>query len=244
MVNVTITLSFKTGHNLHFFKPRLANVSPQRGHGGGGRIEIRRSGSMHLAVIGTPVRAAVIVVAVVVVATPSHASKSCMTQAEARAQFATAHLYWHGAGHCWDATAPRHGLVHRIRPREHREAQADDEDTRKPEPKWRDAMSELLSDEASASAPVFRTVPQTVWAYDDSAAPAPLTTWLDRWVDIAQVVPVEILVRKAEPTEPLLTAGQKVEPLVTPTRVILIFLGLVFTIVVIELVYRSTIRER
>ena len=41
---------------------------------------------------------------------PAHASKSCMTMAEARAQFATSHLYWHGPNHCWDATAPAHRI--------------------------------------------------------------------------------------------------------------------------------------
>ena len=55
-------------------------------------------------------RVAVIVVGLVVVTTPSQASRSCMTQAEARQQFATSHLYGHG-GHCWDAMTP--GLVQR-----------------------------------------------------------------------------------------------------------------------------------
>jgi len=195
---------------------------------------------MRLAIIGGPMCAAVIVV---MVAVPSHASKSCMTLAEARAQYKTSHLYWHGAGHCWDTTVPRHGLVHHFRPRLNREAQSDDEEAKKSEPKWREAMSEMLSDEPSVAAPGLRTLPQTVpgWAYDDSEAPPPATIWRDRWVDIAQIVPVEILGRKAEPS---LAAVRKVEPLVTPTRLILIFLGLVLTIVVIELVFRSTIHER
>jgi hypothetical protein len=198
---------------------------------------------MHLAIIGAPVRAAVFVVAVVMVTTPSHASKSCMTQGEARAQFPTTHLYWHGSNHCWDATAPRHRLVHRIKPSANREAEADDEEPKKSEPKWRNAMSEMLPEEASAGEPVFRTAPQTVWAYDDSAAPAPLTSWLDRWVDIAQIAPADVFARKAEPTEPLLTAGQKVEPLVTPARVIFAFLALVLTILVIEFLFRATIHD-
>jgi hypothetical protein len=198
---------------------------------------------MHLAVIGAPVRAAVIVVAVVMVTTPSHASKSCMTQAEARAQFPTSHLYWHGSGHCWDATAPSNRLAHRIKPRVNREAEADVEEPKKDEPKWRDAMSEMLPEEASAGAPVFRTAPQAVWGYDESAAPGPLTSWLDRWVDIVQVAPADILARESElPAEPL-TVGQKVEPLVTPARVIFAFLALVLTILVIELLFRATIRD-
>jgi hypothetical protein len=204
---------------------------------------------MHLAVIGAPVRAALVVVAVVMVTTPSHASKSCMTQAEARAQFPTTHLYWHGSGHCWDATAPSYRLVHRVKPRVNREAEADEEEPKKgeepkkDEPKWRNAMSEMMPEEASAGAPVFRTAPQAVWGYDESAAPAPLTSWLDRWVDIAQVAPTDIFARKTEPEEPLLTAGQKVEPLVTPARVIFAFLALVVTILVIEFLFRATIHD-
>jgi hypothetical protein len=198
---------------------------------------------MRLAIVSGPMCAAAIVV---LVAVPSHASKSCMTQTEARARFATSHLYWHGPNHCWDANAPRHGIVHRFKPRDHREAQdADEEEAKKVEPKWRNAMSEMLPppDDTSVAAPALRSLPQAVWAYDDGEAPASTMAWLDRWVEIAQVAPAGIFSSKAERAEPLLAPVAKVEPLVTPTRVILIFLGLVLTIVVIELVFRSTIRE-
>jgi hypothetical protein len=49
-------------------------------------------------------RVAMCIVAVLVVTTPSEASKSCMTKAEARQQFGSVHIYWHGPAHCWDAT--------------------------------------------------------------------------------------------------------------------------------------------
>ena len=202
---------------------------------------------MHLAITGVPMRAAAIVVAVVVVSTPSHASKSCMTKAEARAQFATSHLYWHGPDHCWDANAPRHGLVHRIKPSEQREAQVADEQPKEDEPKWRDAhdaMPEVRTDQESAPAPVFRAAPPAVWAYDDSASPSTGLDWLDRWVEITQVVPSVLLANTPEPVEVLQVPGGKIEPMVTPTRVIFAFLALVLTIAVIELVFRSTIRER
>lgn len=196
---------------------------------------------MRLAIVSGPMCAAVIVV---LVAVPSHASKSCMTQAEARAQFATSHLYWHGPNHCWDANAPRHGLVHRIKQRDRREAQdAAEEEPKKGESKWRNAMSEMLTDDTSVAVPSLRSPPQSVWAYDDSEAPAPATSWLERWVDIAQVAPQGIFGSRAERAEPSPIPIQKVDPLVTPTRVILIFLALVLTIAVIELVFRSTIRE-
>src|SRR6516165_7814465 len=82
-------------------------------------------------------RVAVIVVAIVMVATPSHASKSCMTMAEARQQFRTSHLYWHGAGHCWDANAPVHGIVRHIRQRSPEQAEQDNQQQKKPARMWR-----------------------------------------------------------------------------------------------------------
>jgi hypothetical protein len=194
-----------------------------------------RSGTMRLAVVSGPMCAAVIVV---LVAVPSHASKSCMTQGEARAQFSTAHLYWHGSGHCWDATAPRQAFVHRIKQPEHREARV--EEPKEPDPKWRDAMSEMLADEASATAPVFRVAPQ---ANDASEAPSADPNWLDRWVDITQVAPSALFAQGPDPVEITPAAGLKVELLVTPSRVIFAFLALVLTIAVIELIFRSTIRE-
>jgi hypothetical protein len=36
------------------------------------------------------------------------ASPSCPTYKEARAAHATSWLYWHGKGHCWDASRGRH----------------------------------------------------------------------------------------------------------------------------------------
>jgi len=215
---------------------------------------------MRLAIIGGSACAAVIIV---LVAVPSQGSPSCMTQAEARTKFATSHLYWHGAGHCWDATPPRQRLVQRVRPVVDREAQDADEqpgkvESKKPEPKtqesntpeskFRNAMSEMVPGDASAAVPAMRVPPvlpqpQTSWAYDDSAAPSPATSLRDRWVDIAQVVPPDLLGGKAELVEASAGTMQKFEPLVTPTRVVLIFLGVVLTIVVIELVHRSTVRE-
>jgi hypothetical protein len=209
-----------------------------------------RSGSMRLAVVSGPMCAAVIVV---LVAVPSQASKSCMTQGEARAQLPTAHLYWHGPGHCWDATAPRHGLVHRIKQQEHREAQVEEpkesgakwreaqvEEPKESAAKWRDSMSEMLADEAAAAAPVLRTAPQADGA---SEAPSPGPNWLDRWVDITQVVPSALLALGPDPVEITPATGLKVELLVTPTRVVFAFLALVLTIAVIELIFRSTIRD-
>ncbi len=50
-------------------------------------------------------RVAVLVVSMLVLATTSEASRSCMRKFEARRHFGSVHLYWHGADHCWDATS-------------------------------------------------------------------------------------------------------------------------------------------
>ena len=191
-------------------------------------------------------RTATIFVFVLLAASPAKASKSCMTMAEARAQFATSHLWWHGPNHCWDATPPTHRIVRRVKPTEQ---QADDDSATpdvaaqddgtvpaKREPKWRDAMSEMLP----ADAPGFGAA---------SSLPTIATTgmnWLDRWVDVAQVVPLSLLRRdpEAAASEASPAAGQKADPMVTPVRLILIFMSIVVILAVIELLFRNTIHER
>jgi hypothetical protein len=188
-------------------------------------------------------RTAVIVVLVLVAASPSHASKSCMTMAEARAQFATSHLWWHGPTHCWDATPPQHRIVRHVKTKDPQQAQDDNatqEDATAPakrEPRWRNAMSEMLP----AVAPVV--------ASSEPSLPAiamPGMNWLDRWVDVAQVAQPSFFGRttEAEAADILPTAGQKADPMVTPVRLILVFLSVVVILAVIELLFRNTIHER
>src|SRR5215813_10780771 len=117
-------------------------------------------------------RVAILVIGIAIVSTPSHASKSCMTLAEARQALGQVHLWWHGSGHCWDATASagagKHAYIHRARRSDVKEATreedeeadtADAADSREKtdpsvkKPKWRDAMSEMLP----MDAPVFRS---------------------------------------------------------------------------------------
>ena len=56
----------------------------------------------------------IVAIAVVLLLSPAvaHASKDCMTKAEARNVYRTSYLYWHGKGRCWDA-APR--ASHRLK---------------------------------------------------------------------------------------------------------------------------------
>jgi hypothetical protein len=194
-------------------------------------------------------RVAVIVIGIVMVSTPSYASKSCMSLGEARQQLGQVHLFWHGSGHCWDASAGRHGLLHRSRQAEVRQAQRDDaepaedkaQDQEKPHgPKWRDArdaMSEMLP----ADAPVFRSATALPMTEPSLAPLEEGPNWLDRWVDIVQIFPRIEVGHAAAPTAP--PPAAKVEPLVTPVRLILAFLAIILTIGVIEILFRSAVHE-
>jgi hypothetical protein len=119
-----------------------------------------------------PMRVAVIVLGLVVVSTPSQASRSCMTRAEARQQFPTSHLYWYGSGHCWHAmTQSRRRVVHRVRENVQREAQRDPAEPNNPEPKWRE-MAMLPENEAPSPRqmePAQKSAPEAtfddLWQY-------------------------------------------------------------------------------
>jgi hypothetical protein len=62
-------------------------------------------------------------------------------------------------------------------------------------------------------------------------------------VDVAQVVP-PIIGPKPEEVAAAPAIERQVEPLVSPGSVILVFLALTLTVVIIEILFRSTIYER
>jgi hypothetical protein len=105
-------------------------------------------------------RVAVFYALILMVATPSLASESCMSVTEARQHFGLVHIYWHGADHCWDASPGRRQrrITHAVAPKP---------DQRK----WRDAMSAMVPDARLAS----EIAPD---------AQIPQIVWLNRWVDI------------------------------------------------------------
>jgi hypothetical protein len=213
-------------------------------------------------------RVAVIVIGIAMVSSPSYASKSCMTLAEARQQFGQVHLWWHGSGHCWDARAGRHGYIHQAKRSDVRQAQRDDRDedeldaaAAKPdvkpgakptEPKWRearDAMPDMLlpayTPAFRSAAPGFRSAAAVLLpaapTQEQGDVPLPEPNWLDRWVDIAQIFPRINVSNAAAPARP--SPSTKFDPLVTPVRVILAFLAIALILAVIEILFRSTIHE-
>ena len=145
-----------------------------------------------------------------------------MTQAEARQQFATSHLYWHGS-HCWDAMTPsRRGVVPRVRENVQREAQRDAPEPNNPEPKWRETMPEMLT---------------------ANEAPSPSVNWENRWVEIAQV---PLGGDKAPQEDASANAAHRIERMFTPMSLLLAFLAsLGLTLALIEtILFRSAKRLR
>jgi hypothetical protein len=160
-------------------------------------------------------RVAMIVAVVLVSTTPSEASKSCMTKADARQHFGSVHIYWHGPNHCWDATPTRRHGTHKAQ----RKTPAREVERKIDQPKWRNSMSEMLADSgpvqsSGTSADARR------YGNDGAVAGAPwIDRWTDiessplaaRWVDIARVERPPIIERKAE-------------RLVSPHGVVLVFI--------------------
>ena len=159
-------------------------------------------------------RVAVIVVFASVLTTPSEAaSTSCMSKTEARQHFGSVHLYWHGPEHCWDATTTRrHHQIHDATPTHHHQIHKVRQKI--DQPRWTDAMSEMLPDEEPVQAPwVDRWV---------DTEPSPIVS---RWVDIVQVAPPPII--------------HDPEPMVAP-RVLIVIITIGLTLVIVEVLFGGT----
>ena len=118
----------------------------------------------------------IIAIAVVVLMWPAaaHASKDCMTKAEARKVYRTSYLYWHGKGRCWDAS-PRASYRHqKVGAARHR---AEASHKAKPKPEARPELPTRA--ERTLTPDDLRT-----WANSMAAMTAePTVTILDRWPD-------------------------------------------------------------
>jgi len=127
--------------------------------------------------------AALVAASISALTTPSQASSSCMSKSEARRHYSSAHIYWHGPDHCWDATPGRHRAVRKYQSNISRQAGPARERS-----DWRQARSEMLPEDAPVAAPAAREADRA-----DSA------NWRHRWVDISQVVPRRRTERQLEP---------------------------------------------
>jgi hypothetical protein len=160
-----------------------------------------------------------VIVALLVVTTPSEASKSCMTKAEARQHFGSVHIYWHGNDHCWDATptrrrhqrdatpTPRHHQIHKV------QQEID-------EPKWHEATSEMLLDEEPVRTP-----------------------WVDRWVDI-EPPQLPIITRRVDIVQVGSPPIIEPEPMVTPRGVVIVIIAIALTLATVEVLFGGTVYKR
>lgn len=73
----------------------------------------------HLWLLACTLFAIVFILAIMLImATRVYASEACMTKAEARSKWPTAHLYWHTAEKCWNNQAHRGGHYGKRNPEE------------------------------------------------------------------------------------------------------------------------------
>src|SRR5882672_6743724 len=167
----------------------------------------------------------IIAIAVVVLLWPAvaHASKDCMTKAEARKIYRTSHLYWHGKGRCWDASP---GVSHRHQKvgsaRQHR-VEASHKAKAKPKPE----VKPEVVDASPVSTRAKRTLTPDdlrTWANSMAAMTAESTvTILDRWPD------EELPQHRTKPT-----AVQEPSLMSTRTIIMVIIMFMVLLAVLIE----------
>jgi hypothetical protein len=176
-------------------------------------------------------RVALIVVTMLAATTPSEASQSCMSKAEARQHFGAVHIYWHGPDHCWDATPSRHRQIQVRQKPPIREVQ------RQSEPKWHDALSAMLTDDDAVRSLTTPT-PLGIEHQGDDAAIG--TSWADRWVDIgpSQSPLVARRVRVVELSAPPVSEFTSVLMISTHDMLVLAFIAFVLTLGTVGVLYR------
>jgi hypothetical protein len=160
---------------------------------------------------------AVSMLVMLVVATPSEASQSCMSKTEARQHFGSVHIYWYGRDHCWDAPPTRR--PHQIN-KVQREIRIHEAQEKTDQPNWRD--SKMLPDDEPVQPPWVDRWP--------NIEPSQFPIYA-RWVDIVQVAPPPIIERKPQ-------------PMIAPRGVMLAFFAIILTLGIIEVLFRRTIYER
>ena len=177
-------------------------------------------------------RVAVIIVSMLVVATSSEASKSCMTKTEARQYFGAVHIYWHGAEHCWDAspTSQRHQI------RSQRETLIHKIPLASNPLEWRDSMSKMLADSETEGATSFDA------GHREKNDTNLGTPWINRWVEIRPSNSLDA--RGLDISQKTLRSviERKPEPMIPPHVVLLVLITITIglTLATIEFVFRRT----
>jgi hypothetical protein len=126
----------------------------------------------------------IVAIAVMLLLSPAvaHASKDCMTKAEARNVYRTSYLYWHGKGRCWDASRR---ASHRLKKSASRKGEPVEE-SHKAKPK-QEGKAELVKSSPLPTGTNGTLTPDDLraWANSMAAMPSePIVTILDRWPDV------------------------------------------------------------
>jgi hypothetical protein len=152
-----------------------------------------------------------------------------MSKSEAREHYGSVHIYWHGPDRCWDATPGRHRQVLKNQSNTDRQAQRGSGRS-----DWRQAMSEMLPDDARVQA---SDAPAA-----DGAASA---NWLHRWIDIPQVAPRRQTERQSEPAmaSPVLAAEPESGGM-PHVVVILAFFAFLLIFATIEILLRNDEQQK
>jgi hypothetical protein len=112
-----------------------------------------------------------------------------MTKHEARANYQTSYLYWHGAHHCWSASGRHARHHHHSHHHVHRDAEPANRATAERQPPTvgdvRQGMEAQPSKAASPEAgpPVVDLKPNDLVRWAMARAPDDLD-WMQRWVDV------------------------------------------------------------
>jgi hypothetical protein len=124
-------------------------------------------------------------IAVVLLLSPAvaHASKDCMTKAEARNVYRTSYLYWHGKARCWDASPRASHRLKKVAAARANRGETSREAKTKPKPEVKDEVADGRRVPTGANGTLTPDDLRT-WANSMAVmASEPVVTILNRWPD-------------------------------------------------------------
>ena len=127
----------------------------------------------------------IVAIAVVLLLSPAvaHASKDCMTKAEARNVYRTSYLYWHGKGRCWDASPRASHRLKKVAAARANRVEASHKAKTRPKPEVKLDVVDPSPVPTGAKGTLTRDDLRR-WANSMAAMPSePIVTILDRWPD-------------------------------------------------------------
>ena len=127
----------------------------------------------------------IVAIAVVLLLSPAvaHASKDCMTKAEARNVYRTSYLYWHGKGRCWDASPRASHRLKKVAAARANPVEASHKAKTRPKP---EVKVEVVDPSPVPTGANGTLTPDDLrkWANSMAAMPSePIVKILDRWPD-------------------------------------------------------------